>query len=105
MLKTEGQAKVGGTLVCVSGALLMFLYRGPALLGIAHHVHTQHQEMMVASQPGLLAVQKKPGLLGWMFSSLAAIGIDKWHIGALCLIGNCFCMAAYLAIQVPIHIF
>ncbi|KAK1435973.1 hypothetical protein QVD17_01746 [Tagetes erecta] len=93
VLKIEGQAKVGGTLVCVSGALLMVLFRGPSLLGHAHHVHTQHQETMVASQPGLL---------GWIFSRLAAVGIDKWHIGALCLIGNCFCMAAFLAIQAPL---
>ncbi|KAK9079932.1 hypothetical protein SSX86_001607 [Deinandra increscens subsp. villosa] len=93
VLKTEGQAKVGGTLVCVSGALLMVLFRGPALLGYEHHVHTQHQEMMAVGQPELP---------GWMFSSLATLGIDNWHLGVLCLIGNCICMATYLAIQAPL---
>ncbi|KAK1435972.1 hypothetical protein QVD17_01745 [Tagetes erecta] len=93
MLKTEGQAKVGGTLVCVSGALLMVLFRGPALLGYAHHVHTQNQEMAAAGEPELP---------GWMFSNLATIGIDNWHLGVLCLIGNCICMAAFLAIQAPL---
>ena len=31
LLKTEGQAKVGGTLICVSSAIFMALFRGPAL--------------------------------------------------------------------------
>ncbi|KAI3687269.1 hypothetical protein L1987_80963 [Smallanthus sonchifolius] len=93
VLKTEGQAKVGGTLVCVSGALLMVLFRGPALLGYVHHVHTQHQEMMAVGQP------ESPG---WMFSGRATLGLDSWHLGVLCLIGNCICMAAFLAIQAPL---
>ncbi|KAI7734002.1 hypothetical protein M8C21_019567 [Ambrosia artemisiifolia] len=88
VLKIEGQSKVGGTLVCVSGAILMVIFRGPALLG--HHVHAQHHETTA------------PELPGWMFSSLATIGIDNWHLGVLCLIGNCICMAAFLAIQAPL---
>lgn len=93
MLKIEGQAKVGGTLVCVSGAVLMVLFRGPALLGYAPLLQPHHQELVA------------PELPGWMFSSLATLGIDNWHLGVLCLIGNCICMAAFLAIQVPIRIF
>ncbi|MFS8002757.1 putative EamA domain-containing protein [Helianthus anomalus] len=90
VLKIEGQAKVGGTVVCVSGAILMVLFRGPSVLGYAHHVQTQHQETMAPELPGL------------MFSSLASFGIDTWHLGVLCLIGNCICMAAFLAIQAPL---
>ncbi|KAL8244654.1 hypothetical protein R6Q59_010912 [Mikania micrantha] len=93
VLKTEGQAKVGGTLVCVSGALLMVLFRGPALLGYEHNVHAQHQQMIVVDQPELL---------GYMYSNLATFGIDNWHLGVLCLIGNCICMATFLAIQAPL---
>ncbi|XP_024986889.1 WAT1-related protein At4g19185-like isoform X2 [Cynara cardunculus var. scolymus] len=86
VLKTEGLAKVGGTLVCVSGAILIVLFRGPALLGYADN-------LPVASG------QREPA--GWMFSSFVGFGIDNWHLGVLCLIGNCMCMAAYLAIQAP----
>ncbi|XP_076918171.1 WAT1-related protein At3g45870-like [Bidens hawaiensis] len=81
LLKIEGQAKVGGTLVCVSGAVLMVLFRGPALLGYAPLLQAHHQELVA------------PQLPGW---------IDNWHLGVLCLIGNCICMAAFLAIQAPL---
>ncbi|KAL8216473.1 hypothetical protein R6Q57_023310 [Mikania cordata] len=93
VLRIEGQAKVGGTVVCVSGALLMVLFRGPALLGYPHHVYTQHQPMMTVGQPELPR---------WMFFSLATLGVDNWHLGVLCLIGSCVCMAALLAIQAPL---
>ncbi|XP_076921147.1 WAT1-related protein At3g45870-like [Bidens hawaiensis] len=63
--------------------ILMVLFRGPAL-------QAHHQELVA------------PELPGWMFSSLATLGIDNWHLGVLCLIGNCFCMAAFLAIQAPL---
>ncbi|XP_026412529.1 WAT1-related protein At3g45870-like isoform X2 [Papaver somniferum] len=69
LLKTEGQLKAGGTLVCVSGAILMVLFKGPAIFGI---------------------------------SDLLDIGLTKFHIGMFCLIGNCFCVAAYLSLQAPL---
>ncbi|XP_061341717.1 WAT1-related protein At3g45870-like isoform X5 [Gastrolobium bilobum] len=71
LLRYDGLAKVGGTLICVSGAILMVLYRGPALIG--------YTEM-----------------------DLLGIGLDNFHLGVLCLIGNCICMAAFLAIQAPV---
>ncbi|XWS38849.1 hypothetical protein CRYUN_Cryun19dG0165600 [Craigia yunnanensis] len=93
LLKTEGQAKVGGTLICVSGAILMVLFRGPALLGQKDADFTAQNDISARGQP-------EPA--GWLMSSFLEFGLEHWHIGVLCLIGNCMCMAAFLAIQAPV---
>ncbi|OAY24259.1 WAT1-related protein At5g45370 isoform X1 [Manihot esculenta] len=92
LLKTEGQVKVGGTLVCVSGAILMVLFRGPALFG--------HSD--VDSMASEISARGQPEPVGWFFSMLLNVGLEGWHLGVLCLIGNCMCMATFLAIQAPV---
>ncbi|KAK8997992.1 hypothetical protein V6N11_012526 [Hibiscus sabdariffa] len=92
LLKTEGQAKVGGTLICVSGATLMVLFRGPALIG-QEDADFAHYDISARGQP-------EPS--GWLVSSFLEFGLEYWHIGVLCLIGNCMCMAAFLVIQAPV---
>ncbi|XP_052209982.1 WAT1-related protein At4g19185 isoform X2 [Diospyros lotus] len=93
LLKTEGQSKVGGTLICVSGAVLMVLFRGPALIGYKESDFVANIEISARGQP-------EPA--GWLISNFLEFGLDHWHLGVLCLIGNCMCMAAYLAIQAPL---
>ncbi|KAE8703450.1 WAT1-related protein [Hibiscus syriacus] len=93
LLKTEGQTKVGGTIICVSGALLMVLFRGPALLGQPNEDFASLSDISASGQPEIA---------GWLMSSFLEFGLDHWHIGVLCLIGNCICMAAFLAIQAPV---
>lgn len=93
LLKTEGQAKIGGTLVCVSGAIFMVFYRGKALIGNMEPDFVAQSEIIAKGQP-------EPA--GWLMSSFQEIGLDNFHLGVICLIGNCICMAAYLAIQAPV---
>lgn len=91
LFRAEGQAKVGGTLVCVFGAILMVLFRGPVLIGYQDAEFSAHNEISAKGQP-------EP--TGWFMSTFLELGLEHWHIGVLCLIGNCMCMAAFLAIQV-----
>jgi len=91
LARYDGLAKVGGTIICVSGAVLMVLYRGPALIGYAEIDHVIQNEISAKGQP-------EPS--GWLIGSLLDFGLDHFHLGVLCLIGNCICMAAFLAIQV-----
>ncbi|KAK8579004.1 hypothetical protein V6N12_069339 [Hibiscus sabdariffa] len=93
LLRSEGLAKVGGTLICVSGAILMVLFRGPALLG-------QMDEDFAAQND--ISARGQPEGAGWLVSNLLALGLELWHIGVLCLIGNCMCMATFLIIQAPV---
>ncbi|XP_057766742.1 WAT1-related protein At4g19185-like [Salvia miltiorrhiza] len=90
--KIEGQVKLGGTLVCVSGAILMAIFRGPAVFG--------SEEILTAYAEPNNEVQSEPAL--WLISNFLGLGIETWHLGVLCLIGNCICMAAFLAIQAPL---
>ncbi|KAG8638081.1 hypothetical protein MANES_15G190900v8 [Manihot esculenta] len=92
--RTEGQAKVGGTLVCVSGAMLMVLFRGPVVFGFSD----------ADSAASEISAKGQPEPAGWFLSSFLNIGLESWHLGVLCLIGNCMCMAAFLAIQAPVLI-
>ncbi|EYU29113.1 hypothetical protein ABFS82_05G117900 [Erythranthe guttata] len=86
--KTDGRTKLGGTLVCISGAVLMATFRGPTVFG-------NKESDISSSQSERTFEQGLP-------STFLDLGIDNWHLGVLCLIGNCMCMAAYLAYQAPL---
>ncbi|CAN6284510.1 unnamed protein product [Urochloa humidicola] len=83
----HGVLKVVGTAVCVSGAVLMALYRGPSLIRLGADAANE-------SATPIPAV--------WLTSAMLEFGVEAWHLGVLCLIGHCFLVGAYLVIQVPV---
>ncbi|CAL9084021.1 unnamed protein product, partial [Musa textilis] len=84
--------KVVGTLVCVSGAILMILYQGQAIIG---------STIYNLSDESAVGMKLQAESVGWLTSGLLCFGLEKWHIGVLCWIGNCFCMTAYFVLQYP----
>ncbi|KAI3766007.1 hypothetical protein L2E82_16055 [Cichorium intybus] len=69
----------------------MVMFRGPVIFGYSEN-NLSHNEISAKGQP-------KPA--GWLLSIFIGVGFDNWHLGVLCLIGNCICMTAFLAIQLP----
>ncbi|GAB4834894.1 hypothetical protein Ancab_033161 [Ancistrocladus abbreviatus] len=80
--------KVAGTLACVFGAMLMVLFKGPAVIGYKESELALHGEISAKGQP-------EP--VGWLVARFMEFGLEQWHLGVICLIGNCMCMATYLA--------
>ncbi|XP_020591035.1 WAT1-related protein At3g45870-like isoform X3 [Phalaenopsis equestris] len=70
---------------------VMLIYRGPAIFG--NGVDATLSEMIMGTQSEHVR-QLRPNLLKFQ--------IGTWHIGVLCLIGNCVCMAAFLVLQAPV---
>ncbi|KAL2611600.1 hypothetical protein R1flu_023292 [Riccia fluitans] len=91
--KMDGIAKLVGMLAAVTGALIMCLYKGKMLFG---------QER--SDDAGLHSPFPRSNAFGagYFTSFLLGLGIDTWQIGALCLVANCFCMAVYTNLQIPV---
>ncbi|KHN28315.1 Conserved oligomeric Golgi complex subunit 6 [Glycine soja] len=47
----------------------------------------------------MMGAKGQPEPSGWLIGGLQNLWFDHFHLGVLCLIGNCICMAAFLAIQ------
>lgn len=85
----DGILKVTGTAVCVSGAILMALYRGPSLIALL-------RSMPAAWTSAPYHPAATPDVLEH--------GVEAWQLGVLCLIGNCLLVAVYLVVQAPVMI-
>lgn len=81
----DGILKVIGTTVCVFGAVLMALYRGPSLIGLGG------TDPIVTPYPAQL-----------LMSTILGSDVETWYLGTLCLIGNCLMAGIYLVVQAQV---
>ncbi|KAI5383308.1 hypothetical protein KIW84_070637 [Lathyrus oleraceus] len=51
---------------------------------------------------GEISSRGQPEPSRWLGSGLMDLGLDHYHLGVLCFIGNCMCMASFLSIQAPL---
>ncbi|KAG9147060.1 hypothetical protein Leryth_005306 [Lithospermum erythrorhizon] len=80
MRRKDGIAKVCGTLLCVFGASVITLYKGPVIYSPTPSLQR--------SSPVLLQLGDANG--------------KSWTLGCIFLIGHCFSWAAWLVLQAPI---
>ncbi|CAL0331265.1 unnamed protein product [Lupinus luteus] len=71
--------------------MLMVLFHGPTLIG-----YTEIDQVSLSE----ISARGQPEPTGLLIGGLEDLGLDHFHIGVLYLIGNCTCMATFLAIQV-----
>lgn len=90
----DGILKVTGTAVCVSGAILMALYRGPSLIALLRSMPTAWTS----------APYHPAATPDWFTPAVLEHGVEAWQLGVLCLIGNCLLVAVYLVVQAPVMI-
>ncbi|KAJ7537894.1 hypothetical protein O6H91_11G026800 [Diphasiastrum complanatum] len=92
--RPDGVAKVIGTILSVSGSMIMTLYKGPLLK--TSGVYSKHP-----SDLHLHNFQVNAEDLINLDNSLS-VPIEQWQIGAFCLIGASLSVSAWLILQVPV---
>lgn len=82
--RKDGISKVCGTLVCVAGASVITLYKGPTIYSPSPRLHTA--VAMAFRQPVVVGDAKA----------------KNWTLGCIFLIGHCLSWAAWLVLQAPV---
>lgn len=94
--RPDGKAKVFGTFLCMVGALIMSLYKGPALVNIPlSGLGTSH---LSAAAWMLLGVNGAP--YGNFEGLHAGFGLSNWQIASVLLLLVALTWAFYLTLQV-----
>lgn len=83
--RRDGRAKVLGTLASVAGALIITLYKGPAIYSPYSSVHQSESAHFLPSSLGD-----------------DAEGMKNWILGCVCCILHCICWSGWVVIQGPV---
>jgi len=90
MRRCEGFAKVVGTIICITGAVVMSVYKGIAL--IQGHDLTPDSGV---TQPFI-------HLGAFLHNDIVQFSVNKYYLGLFFLIMNCVSWAVYLTAQGPV---
>ncbi|XP_034601351.2 protein WALLS ARE THIN 1 [Setaria viridis] len=80
--RLDGLAKVAGTALCVAGASVITLFKGPAVFGPAAALDVAHHHQPAAPASGG--------------------GGKSWMLGCLYLMGHCVSWSGWLVLQAPV---
>ncbi|KAL0724213.1 hypothetical protein Bca4012_038812 [Brassica carinata] len=83
--RRDGISKVLGTALCVAGASVITLYKGPTIYTPTSHLHAQ----LLTTNPAVLA-------------PLGDAAPKNWTLGCLYLIGHCLSWSGWLVFQAPV---
>ncbi|XP_014505284.1 protein WALLS ARE THIN 1 [Vigna radiata var. radiata] len=88
--RKDGLAKVVGTLLCVVGATVITLYKGPTIYSPATRVNSMNSNTMTTPvfDFGTLSLGDAKG--------------KNWTLGCLYLIGHCLSWSGWLVLQAPV---
>ncbi|KAL0731826.1 hypothetical protein Bca4012_027920 [Brassica carinata] len=83
--RRDGISKVLGTALCVAGASVITLYKGPTIYTPTSHLHAH----LLTTNPAVLA-------------PLGDAAPKNWTLGCLYLIGHCLSWSGWLVFQAPV---
>ncbi|KAL3640929.1 WD repeat-containing protein wat1 [Castilleja foliolosa] len=84
--RKDGISKVAGTLLCVAGASVITLYKGPTIYSPAPRL--QNVAALAVAEPVMLALGDAKG--------------KNWTLGCIFLIGHCLSWSGWLVLQAPV---
>ncbi|GFP95163.1 protein walls are thin 1 [Phtheirospermum japonicum] len=84
--RKDGISKVAGTLLCVAGASVITLYKGPTIYSPAPRL--QSTAALAVAEPVVLALGDAKG--------------KNWTLGCIYLIGHCLSWSGWLVLQAPV---
>ncbi|GLJ31656.1 hypothetical protein SUGI_0636030 [Cryptomeria japonica] len=82
--RRDGLAKIAGTVLCVGGATIITLYKGPPISGLFQQGFTIGNHFQAFQDPGLSSKS------------------ENWTLGCIYLLGNCLAWSGWIVIQAPV---
>ncbi|XP_047328726.1 protein WALLS ARE THIN 1-like [Impatiens glandulifera] len=93
--RKDGISKVVGTLLCVAGASVITLYKGPTIYSPGRHL-TRTSPAALTGKGGFMYKSNRAK------SGLGNANGKNWTLGCIFLIGHCLSWSGWLVLQAPI---